>query len=408
MTAQKRNVLITFDSHTPYLVYRITALQAELERRGLADQIRLRVLLLGASDSSYSWEGDALNGKYDGVPVAVLTEKFHGLGFKAYFSKLAFRTTWKVFINVLKERPKVAFVGGYDRPASLLIAAMGKIFRWKTGPMHDSRFNDAESYSKKVFLEAVKSPFMRLYDFFMCSGRECIDYTHFLAGPKRPAHFAGWNVIDNAGIAAKAEDASKDDALLSAMGLQAGEPFFFMPIRFLEKKNIFRVLEAYHRARHSKRLEGHPLARLIIAGKGPLRDQVRETIKENGLAEYIHLMDWIEYDQIPRAARLSQAVILGSTHDQWGLIVNEALSAGAPVLVSNRCGAHELVQNALNGFTFDPYDVKHLAELLVDLSSNPFLVDRLRANAASSMNRFSIKQFTDAWITVFTDYGLLK
>lgn len=408
MSEEKANVLVTFDSHTPYLAFRVSSLQAELKRRGLDQQVRMRVLLLGASDTTYNWDSFQLTEQYGGVPVTVLTEKFHGLGFKAYASKLALKTTWEVLKNILKERPKIAFVGGYDRPASLLIAFVGKFFRWKTGPMHDSRFNDAESYAKQVLLEATKSPFMRFYNFFMCSGRECIDYTQFLAGPKRPAHHAGWNVVDNEGIGQKADITSNDAALLEAMNLQPGEPFFFMPIRFLEKKNIFRVLEAYHRARYSKRLGGRPPARLVIAGKGPLKEQAIATIQENGLSEYVHILDWIEYDQIPRACRLSNGVILGSTHDQWGLIINEALSAGAPVLVSNRCGAHELVQNALNGFTFDPYDVNHLAELLVDLSTNQHLLQTLRSHAAASMDRFSITQFCDAWLQVFTDYNLIS
>ena len=407
MSTEKRNILVTFDSHTPYLAYRVSSLQRELEARGLSDQVRLRVLLLGATDATYDWDGGKLNEQYGGVPVTVLTDKFHGLGFRAYATKLAAKTTWKVLVNILKERPKIAFVGGYDRPASLLIAAVGKIFRWKTGPMHDSRFNDSESYAKQVLLEAVKSPFMRFYNFFMCSGRECIDYTQFLAGTKRPAHFAGWNVVDNKGIGQKADDTSNDESLLKALGVQPNEPFFFMAIRFLEKKNIFRVLEAYHRAKYSNRLAGKPLAKLVIAGKGPLREQAIDTIKKNGLENEVLLADWVPYEQIPRAARLSNAVILGSTHDQWGLIINEALSAGAPALVSNRCGAHELVHNALNGFTFDPYHTQHLSELLVECSINEQLVARLRQHAAASMDQFSIKQFVNAWLTVFSDYGLI-
>jgi glycosyltransferase involved in cell wall biosynthesis len=44
-----------------------------------------------------------------------------------------------------------------------------------------------------------------------------------------------------------------------------------------------------------------------------------------------------------------------STTEQWGLVVNEAMAAGLPVLVSDRCGcAPDLVEVGVNGFTFDP------------------------------------------------------
>ena len=402
----KPNVLITFDSHTPYLAYRVSVLQREIVRRNLTGQVRLRVLLLGARDSTYDWQNESLEAEYGGVPVTILTEAFHGLGFRAYLSGLALKTCWRVGWNVIRTRPKVAFVGGYDRPASLLIAALGVIFRWKTGPLHDSRFNDSESYPKKVGLEAVKSPFMRLYHFFMCSGRECVEYTQFLAGVKRPAMHAGWNVVDNDGIAAKAEDSGDDDSLRATMGLRPDEPFLFMPIRFLPKKNISRVLEAYERALRGS--SAAPLARLVIAGKGPLRDEVEEEIEARGLGKLIQLVEWIPYERIPRVARLSNAVILASTHDQWGLVINEALAAGAPVLVSNRCGAHELVQNNVNGFTFDPFDVDHLAKLITELSGNPELVHSLRANANPTMRRFSSTQFLDAWFSILERSGLVE
>lgn len=400
----KPNVLITFDSHTPYLAFRVRALQEEIARRKLTDRIRLRVLLLGARDATYNWKDESLEEEYGGVPVTVLTEAFHGLGFRAYFSGLAIKTCWRVFWNVLRNRPKVAFVGGYDRPASLMIACMGRLLFWKTGPLHDSRFNDSESYAKKVGLEAFKSPFMRLYSFFMCSGRECVEYTQFLAGARRPAVHAGWNVLDNEAIAARADDGGNDDAISASLGLQPNEPFFFMPIRFLPKKNLKRVIDAYQQA-----LQNAPegtLAKLVIAGKGPLRRDTAGKIEQRGLGESVRIVDWIPYEQIPRVNRLSNAMVLASTHDQWGLVVNEALAAGAPVLVSNRCGAHELVQNNINGFTFDPYDVDHLAALLGELSRNTALVETMRANAAPSMQRFSSKQFVEAWFTIFERYGL--
>ena len=57
-----------------------------------------------------------------------------------------------------------------------------------------------------------------------------------------------------------------------------------------------------------------------------------------------------------------------STSEQWGLVVNEAIASSLPVVVSNRCGcAPELING--NGFTFDPFDEKALAERLLKIAS---------------------------------------
>ncbi|MEM9079782.1 MAG: glycosyltransferase family 4 protein [Verrucomicrobiota bacterium] len=399
----RNDILITFDSHTPYLAYRVSALQREIKRRNLQDQLHIRVLLLSSHDPNYSWQQNDLEAAYGGTPVTILTEKFHGLGFKSYLTPLALKTVWYTLVDILTNKPKIAFVGGYDRPSSLLIALLGRLLFFKTGPMHDSRFNDAESYSKSLFMELAKAPFMRLYHFFMCSGQECVDYTRFLAGHKRPAQFGGWNILDNDSIAQRADDSSRDSELRAALSLENNEDFFFMPVRFIEKKNIPLVIAAYQNA-----LSTNPhLPRLAIAGKGPLREEVAAHLKESGLDSKVTLVNWLPYELIPRACKLSSAVLLASTHDQWGLTINEALAAGAPVLVSNRCGAHELVQNNLNGFTFSPDNQAHLTQLFSQLGSQPELLASLRSHARQSMSSFSEKQFLAAWFAIFQMCGMV-
>ena len=50
-------------------------------------------------------------------------------------------------------------------------------------------------------------------------------------------------------------------------------------------------------------------------------------------------------------------------------MTNEAMASGLPVLISNRCGcAPDLVQESVNGFTFDPYNVESLARLMLEVS----------------------------------------
>ena len=399
----KPNVLITFDSHTPYLAFRVKALQEEIEKRNLADKIRLRVLLLSTKDPNYNWKDGEIEAEYGGVPVTILPHQFHGLGFRSYASGLALKTVWETFCDILSNKPKIAFLGGYDRPSSLLIGLLGRLLFFKTGPMHDSRFNDAESFSKSFFMEAAKVPFMRIYHFFMCSGQECVDYTRFLAGKKRPAQFAGWNVLDNEDIAKRADNEANDQSIRDTFGLKEDEAFFFMPVRYIAKKNIPRVIEAYANA--SAKATSFP--KLIMAGKGELREDVEALITEKKLSDRIALIDWLPYEQIPRAAKLSEAVLLASTHDQWGLTINEALAAGAPVIVSNRAGSHEIVQNSVNGFTFTPQNTEHLTHLLHQMGTEPELVTRLRKETRKSMESFSRTQFLAAWFEIFQRYQLI-
>lgn len=399
-----KTVIISFDTHTPYLAFRVSKLAAALRKRGLDRYVRLRVVLIAGKEETYGWAGEDFEALYGGVPVTVLSKTFRGLGLRGYFKLSTLKTTLKFFGQLLKWRPKIVLVGGYDRPESMLAAFSSWLFRWRVGVMHDSRFNDAESYSKNVVLERLKSLVVRRYDFFMCSGQECVDYSNFLTGAKRPAYYGGWNVVDHESIGAAAEDAASDNEIYQHLGIDPDRRFFLMPIRFIAKKNVETVLDAY--ARYVRGVSGDPVA-MIICGQGELEDDYRRRISRLGIEKHARIVPWLPYDKVPRASRISNGVILASTHDQWGLIVNEALAAGAPMLVSNRCGAHELIKNGVNGYTFTPKDTEHLSALLTKLATDSSLLSELRSNAVPSMEAFSIDGFLDAYVEAFERFGAL-
>ena len=393
------HLLAVFDSHTPYLAFRLNAFQDALVARGLGDDVRLEIVLIGAEEASYGWEGDGLQALYK-APVTVLSHRFRGLGMRSFLHPSVPGCLWKLLV---RRRPKVAFVGGYDRPESMLTTMLGRLWRCKTGVWNDSKFNDAESYGKSIWLELIKSFMVARYHFYLCPGRDSVDYHRFLGGRKKLALSHSWDVVDNASIGRLANEPKHDQAIQEA--LQVTGDYFLMPVRFVEKKNSLGVIEAY--AQYHKRIKDRALP-LVICGKGPQEAVMRQKIATHGLENNIRVVPWLAYEQVPRASRQSRAVLLASTHDQWGMIVNEALAAGAPVLVSNRCGAHELVRNHVNGFTFDPYDIEHLGRLFDVMTENETLVIQMRQEAAKSMESFSIERWIQHHFDVLEHFGILQ
>jgi glycosyltransferase involved in cell wall biosynthesis len=84
-------------------------------------------------------------------------------------------------------------------------------------------------------------------------------------------------------------------------------------------------------------------------------------------------------------------LVLPSVSDQWGLVVNEAMAAGLPVLVSSRCGcAPDLVCEGGNGFAFDPENIEALAGRLAQVAG----LDQARRAAMGRRSREMIKSFS--------------
>ncbi len=398
------SIIAIFDSHTPYLAFRLNAFHDAIERRGLSDKLKLEIVLIGAEEASYGWDGESLQSQYH-APIHILSSRFRGLGMRSFFHPSVPRCLWKWFRLLIKKRPKIVFAGGYDRPESMLATFLCRLWRGKTGVWNDSKFDDAESYGKRIGLEWIKSLMVARYAFYLCPGRASVDYHRFLGGRKKLALTESWDIVDNATIGQLAEVDSNDGAIAEALEVSLDQPYFLMPVRFVAKKNIAGVIRAYDD--YQRHYQNGEILPLVICGKGELEQDIREEVARRQLESKIRIVPWLRYEQVPRACRRARAVILASFHDQWGMIVNEALAAGAPVLVSNRCGAQELVRNHINGFTFDPYALDHLTELFAVMTRDENLVTDMKKSAASSIHHFSIETWLKNHFTVLEHFGVL-
>jgi GT2 family glycosyltransferase/glycosyltransferase involved in cell wall biosynthesis len=213
--------------------------------------------------------------------------------------------------------------------------------------------------------EAIKRRVVRLFSAGLGGGAPQTGYLERLGIP-RANLFAGYDVVDNRHFAVEA-DAARDrgDALRQSLGLPA--QYFLSICRFVEEKNLDRLLRAYaaYRAR-----AGASAWKLVLLGDGPLKAAITAQRDELGLPADVLLPGFKQYPELPQYYGLAGAFVLPSLTEPWGLVVNEAMAAGLPVVVSDRCGcASDLVRPGENGFTFDPCDVGQLAALLGRVSA---------------------------------------
>ena len=144
--------------------------------------------------------------------------------------------------------------------------------------------------------------------------------------------------------------------------------YFLSTCRFVQEKNLHRLLIAYAAYRS---VAGLRAWHLVLVGDGPLKEELVRLRQQLGLQASVHFVGFQQYDQLPVYYGLAEALVLPSVSETWGLVVNEAMAAGLPVLVSNLCGcAKDLVSEGLNGFSFDPRNANAIRDTMVHLSSN--------------------------------------
>lgn len=101
--------------------------------------------------------------------------------------------------------------------------------------------------------------------------------------------------------------------------------------------------------------------RLIIAGDGPDFEKNRKLVKELCLNS-IHLLGNVAHKTIHELYAIADLFVLPSAGDIWGLVINEAMLAGLPIVTTYMVGAHrDMVEEGRNGFVVTPRDQHELA-----------------------------------------------
>src|SRR5437899_2567020 len=207
--------------------------------------------------------------------------------------------------------------------------------------------------------EMIKRRIIGLYSAALVGGQRHVEYLVELGMPRERV-FTGYDVVDNHYFRQKAEEVRRQ-RLEVRQKHALPENFFLASARFVEKKNLSALIQAYAEYRQRSEVRGrksdisdqHSPWDLVVLGDGPLKTDLCRLISDLRLNEHVHLPGFEPYDELPVYYALANAFVHVSTTEQWGLVVNEAIASGLPVIVSERCGwVPGLVEG--KGLSFDP------------------------------------------------------
>lgn len=331
---------VLFDHFGPYHLARL---------RGVAKHADVLGIEIRGRSRDYAWEV----GKRGDVPLTTLDagdRETPGV----LDAKLA---------SVLGDfAPDAVAIPGWSSPWAL------RALRWCLGRripavlMTESSRHDER---RQAWKEWVKRRLGGMFSTALAGGSLHADYLEALGMP-RSRVFLGYDAIDN-------EFFRKRVAVLRETQTERPQPRHFLAsARFIEKKNLFRLLQGFADYRHSVLRLGLEPWSLVLLGDGELRPDIEASVKELQLAEVVTMPGFKQYDELPGYYARASAFIHASTTEQWGLVVNEAMASSLPVLVSDRCGcAPDLVRPELNGFVFDPFNVNAIRSVMERVTRLP-------------------------------------
>jgi len=329
------NIVIIYSKFAPFHIARLEAASFMGKKQGH----QLVGIEIAHTQTDYQWPDTTEPGKhYSRVTL------FPG---QNYWT-VTYRSIQQALYRVLEDlQPDVVILPGWGTREALA----GLSWCLRRGiprvVISDSQPSDTDTPQAASKLW-IKRLLVRRFQAGLAGGKPHVRYLADLGLPSERC-FVGCDVVDNDFFAQVSRHRSEP--------LGKGKPALLSCLRLIPVKNVFGALDVL--ATEATQW------RWTIAGDGPQRPEIERRIKALGLEGRVCLLGYVDYFRLPQVYTQGDVYLQPSLSDTWGLAVNEAMAYGLPVLVSDRCGCHEdLVQEGVNGFTFDPTNPGTLAMAL--------------------------------------------
>jgi 1,2-diacylglycerol 3-alpha-glucosyltransferase len=277
--------------------------------------------------------------------------------------------------------PHRIICGGYNHPAfwqCLLWAHSHQVpcLLWSESNLRDLRRGS-------FLVESLKKEFLSHCSGFLVPGQSAREYLRFHR-VKDEQIFTTPNAVGNDLFICAAERArANPDELRKALMLP--DRYFLFVGRLVPEKGVFDLLAAY--AKLDDRLREQ--IGLVFVGEGSSRRalEVRAATISPGV---IRFAGFVQREDLGNYYPLAEALILPTHSDPWGLVVNEAMACGLPIIVSDVAGcAPDLVKPAWNGFHVPPANVVALNAAMAKLAAQPGLREKMASNSREQISRYT-------------------
>jgi len=282
---------------------------------------------------------------------------------------------WGV-VKALYQAPKsLVIVHGWAYWTHLLVVVVAKLFRHTVAlrgesPYHHKKRKSARSrLLKQVYLRYF---LFRFVDFFLYIGTQNRRFYEWLGVADDRLIFTPYAVDNQRFYEAARYLLPQKNELKARLSLPAQSVVVLCSGKYIAKKRPMDMLAAFQNSMlELSKTPGSPDVVLVMVGEGKLRETMEAFIARHRLTN-VYLTGFVNQTEIVQYYATADVFVMCSgIGETWGLVVNEAMNFGVPLLVSELTGSSaDLVKRGVNGYVFEtgnlPQLTSYLTELLLD------------------------------------------
>jgi glycosyltransferase involved in cell wall biosynthesis len=277
--------------------------------------------------------------------------------------------------------PDAIVCGGYNYLASWQAKSWARSHRVPFILWVESTDKDRRRRNRMV--ELLKTRFMGDCDAFIVPGKSSFEYVKSY-GTADQDIFTAPNAVD-VELFAQRSAAVRRDAAMYREALRLPSHFFLFVGRLVPEKGVFDLLDAYGKLSAEIRAE----IGLVFVGEGSARSELDRRTNDI-VPGSIQYAGFAQREQLASYYALADVFVFPSHTDPWGLVVNEAMACGLPVISTDAAGCTaDLVGENWNGRIVRSGDVSQLASAMKDLARDHVLRSQMGNHSRERILRYS-------------------
>jgi len=354
-------------------------------------KIDLNVLFLSESAINRYWKykGRKLGFKYKVLPKIALN--FVGKDFLTYLINYTFP------FEFFRNKFDVLIVHGWLDFAPQIGFLLCKLTGRKYIVWSESSPNE-KSWRRTITLPMVKT-IVRGANACIAIGTQSKKYFEILGVPPKKI-FIAYYTMDLKHFLTKSRltQEKKLDYMLE-LGIPKGKIILYVG-QFIERKGINYLLSAFKLVQKK-----YPKTSLLLVGYGPQKNFLMSRVNKEKINN-VFFHGHVDVNEMPRMYGMADIFVLPSYEEAWGLVINEAMAAGLPIVTTDKVGAAaDLVFNGLNGYVVPAKNSKAIATALKKILSSPALLNRMSKESKKIIRNFSPENTGKGFLKAI-DYSL--
>ena len=293
-------------------------------------------------------------------------------------------------LNLINQQWDFIIVGVYSSATSMIAIEYMRIHHIKFIISADGGLIDSENWLKY----RIKKHFISSASYWLSTGKVTTDYLVHYGALRHNTFIFPFTSLSKSDLTNALEKLEYSKKNLREQ-LEIKESFVIISVgQFVHRKGFDLLIQCASRL--------PDCVGIYIIGGEATEEYIN--MKNKCGAQNVKFLDFMEKDKLALYYAASDIFVFPTREDIWGLVINEAMAFGLPIITTNRCVAGlELIENGKNGYIIPVNDEEALIDKIMCLINHEQIKNRFRMENMKRIEEYTIENMAKVHMEILNE-----